>query len=127
MAKAFKASEQVTDLTFEDAPKNLAEAKRRPDWPQFRAAMLEELLQLQAMGTWSKTKLPPQRKAVGHRWVFVIKKNGLGKVVRYNARLVAQGFLQIPSVDYNGSAIRFAENGISASSNQRLGATSYRH
>ncbi|WVZ87980.1 LOW QUALITY PROTEIN: hypothetical protein U9M48_034549, partial [Paspalum notatum var. saurae] len=38
---------------------------------------------------------------VGHKWVFVRKRNENNEVVRYKARLVAQGFIQKPSVDYN--------------------------
>lgn len=61
---------QTSEVTFEGAPKTLKEAQSRPDWPQFRAAILEELGQHQSMGTWVRAKLPSDRKAVGSRWVF---------------------------------------------------------
>jgi hypothetical protein len=38
---------------------------------------------------------------VGNRWVFAIKRNELGEIVRYKAHLVAQGFSQILQIDYN--------------------------
>ena len=38
---------------------------------------------------------------VGFKWVFVQKWNENNEVVRYKARLVAQGFTQRPSIDYN--------------------------
>ena len=101
LAIAFKATESPAGVTFDGAPRSLDDAMKRPDWPKFRSAMVEELTQLQAMGTWAKTGLPAQRKAIGNRWVFAIKKNELGEIVRYKARLVAQGFSQIPGVDYS--------------------------
>ena len=38
---------------------------------------------------------------VGYKWVFVRKRNEKNEIVRYKARLVAQGFSQRPGIDYN--------------------------
>ena len=43
---------------------------------------------------------PPIVKPVGHKWVFVRKRNEKNEVLRYKARLVAQGFSQHPKIDY---------------------------
>ena len=43
---------------------------------------------------------PPSVKPVGHKWVFVRKRNEKNDVLRYKARLVAQGFSQRPGIDY---------------------------
>ena len=45
-------------------------------------------------------RTPYDIKPVGHKWVFVRKRNGHGEVVRYKARVVAQGFSQRPGIDY---------------------------
>ena len=37
---------------------------------------------------------------VGHKWVFVHKRNEKNEIIRYKVRLVAQGFLKRPSIDY---------------------------
>ena len=37
---------------------------------------------------------------VASKWVFQAKKDAAGNMVRYKARLVAQGFSQIPGVNY---------------------------
>ena len=37
---------------------------------------------------------------VGSKWVFRAKKDAAGNVVRYKARLVTQGFSQVPGIDY---------------------------
>ena len=41
-------------------------------------------------------RTPYDAKPVGHKWVFVRKRNEHGNVVRYKAQLVAQGFSQRP-------------------------------
>ncbi|KAL0447517.1 UNVERIFIED_CONTAM: Retrovirus-related Pol polyprotein from transposon RE1, partial [Sesamum latifolium] len=43
---------------------------------------------------------PKDVKPVGYKWVFVQKRNEQGEIVRYKARLVAQGFSQRPGIDY---------------------------
>jgi hypothetical protein len=37
---------------------------------------------------------------VGYKWVFVRKRNEKNESARYKTRLVAQGFLQKPGIDY---------------------------
>ena len=59
-----------------------------------------EMNQLNKMRTWKKEDLPEERKAIGCRWVFARKKDEHGKIVKYKACLVAQGFLQKPGTDY---------------------------
>jgi hypothetical protein len=81
-------------------PRSLAEAKRRPDWHLWEAAIHEELAVLRDAGTWKLTEAPPGANIVGSKWVFRAKKDSAGNVVRYKARLVAQGFSQVPGVDY---------------------------
>ena len=80
--------------------RNLAEAKRRPDWPLWEQAIREELATLHAAGTWTLEHAPPGANVIGSKWVFKAKKDASGKVVRYKARLVAQGFSQVEGVDY---------------------------
>jgi hypothetical protein len=44
---------------------------------------------------------PPRTFHVGFKWVFIQKRNINNEVIRYKARLVAQGFTQRPEVDFN--------------------------
>ena len=44
--------------------------------------------------------VPKDVNVVGSKWVFKPKKDASGSVIRYKARLVAQGFSQVPGVDY---------------------------
>jgi hypothetical protein len=81
-------------------PTSLADAKRRPDWPRWEEGIREELATLQAAGTWELADLPAGANLVGSKWVFRAKKDAAGNIVRYKARLVAQGYSQVPGVDY---------------------------
>ena len=81
-------------------PRTLAEAKSRPDWPLWEKAIAEELELLRKAGTWEVVDAPLNANIVGSKWVFRAKKDAAGNVVRYKARLVAQGFSQVPGVDY---------------------------
>ena len=46
-------------------------------------------------------RTPDNVKPVGYKWVFVKKRNEKNEVVRYKARLVAQGFSQRSRIDYD--------------------------
>ena len=43
------------------------------------------------------------RKAIGSKWVFKIKKNPNGSIIKYKARLVAKGFHQSAGFDFNAT------------------------
>ena len=81
-------------------PQTLKEARSRPDWPLWEKAINEELATLRATGTWELVDIPSNANLVGSKWVFQVKKDTAGHVVWYKARLVAQGFSQVPGVDY---------------------------
>lgn len=83
-----------------DVPRSVQEAKKSPEWPQWLAAMEEEHEQLKSRGTWELVEPMEGRKAIGCRWVFAKKYDERGKLSKYKARLVAQGFSQIPGIDY---------------------------
>jgi hypothetical protein len=53
------------------------------------------------MGTWKLEDLPEGRSTIGCRWVFMRKYDEKGNIARHKARLVAQGFSQIPGMDFN--------------------------
>ena len=81
-------------------PWNLKEARSGPDWLLWEKAIHNELVVLKAARTWELIDAPPGANIISSKWVFRAKKDAAGKVVHYKARLVAQGFSQVPGVDY---------------------------
>ena len=79
---------------------SIAKAQHRPEWPQWEQGICEELATLQKAGTWELVDPPQGANIVGSKWVFRAKKDAAGNVVHYKAHLVAQGFSQVPGVDY---------------------------
>ncbi|XP_019053099.1 PREDICTED: uncharacterized protein LOC109114615 [Nelumbo nucifera] len=51
-------------------------------------------------GTWELVPYDASMNVVGSKWVFKIKRHLDGSIDRYKARLVSQGFTQVPGVDF---------------------------
>ena len=100
MLASEKADVLGAETTSARDPKSVREAFTSSDSEKWHAAMESEIANIEAKGTWRETQLPAGRKAVGCKWVFKVKEDADGQVVKYKARLVAQGFSQTPGVDY---------------------------
>ena len=93
------ASEIINDEV--SVPKSIRECRQRKDWQKWQDAIQVELDSLEKRQVFGPVTLTPNNvKPVGYKWVFAIKRNEKNEIVRYKARLVAQGFSQIPGVDY---------------------------
>ena len=64
-------------------------------------AMQEEMESLQKNNTYELVKLPEGRKALRNKWVYKLKKDGRGDLVKYKARLVVKGFGQKKGIDFD--------------------------
>nr|AEL30347.1 copia-like polyprotein [Arachis hypogaea] len=82
-------------------PRLVEECRQKNDWPKWKEVMkaeLDSLAKREVFGPVVRT--PEDVKPVGYQWVFVRKRNKKNEVVRYKARLMAQGFSQRPGIDY---------------------------
>ena len=79
-------------------PQSYHEAVTSPEAVEWTEAMDNELTMLNVNETYEVTDLPPERSAVGGRWVFDLR--GDPENPRYKARYVARGYSQTEGVDY---------------------------
>ena len=84
-------------------PLSVSEAEASEHAAEWRAAMDEEILNLQKFGCFKKV---PRSQALKHgrliksKWVFKVKYNSDNTIQRFRARLVAKGFTQVPGSDF---------------------------
>jgi len=90
-------SELSALLALMEEPANYKEAAGDSEWI---AAMESEIQSIRKNGTWELATLPPGHKPIGLKWVFKLKRNSEGEVVKHKARLVAKGYVQKQGVDF---------------------------
>jgi hypothetical protein len=83
-----------------DGPSSLHEALKCDESHKWRAAVDAELNQIEKMGTWSIIEAPADANIVSCKYVFRLKKDEHGNIVKHKARLVARGFTQKFGIDY---------------------------
>ena len=86
------------NLTHADEPKTVGDALNSPEWLD---AMKIEIDSLCDHNVWELVEPPKDRKLVGSKWVFKVKRKADGSVERCKARLVAQGCSQREGLDYD--------------------------
>ena len=83
-------------------PQTYEEAMNGNHSTEWKIAMEDEVGSHQENRTWSKETIQPPkgRKVVKSRWIFSVKRDEGGKIVRFKARLVAKGYTQRRGIDY---------------------------
>jgi len=79
-----------------EEPRSLKEADGDPNW----VAAMEEMKSICDNHTWSLVELPRGHRPIGLKWVYKVKRDENGAIVKYKARLVAKGYVQQPGVDF---------------------------
>jgi hypothetical protein len=80
-----------------EEPATFKQAEGDQAWQQ---AMKEELKFIEENQTWELVDLPAWHRAIGLKWVYKLKKNAQGVIVKHKARLVTKGYVQKEEVDY---------------------------
>lgn len=86
----------VEDMT----PNDYSEIKDSPDRTMWKKAISEEIDSHNKNNTWTIVDQPGGIKPIGCKWIFKIKQNENGDIIKYKARLVAKGFMQKHGIDY---------------------------
>jgi hypothetical protein len=77
--------------------RTLKEADGNPNWA---AAMEEELASIHDNKTWSLVELSRGHRAIGLKWVYKVKRDENGSIVKYKERLIAKGYVQCLGIDF---------------------------
>jgi hypothetical protein len=71
-------------------PRSFAEAERHAAW---RVAMQLEMDAVEKNRTWELADLPRGHSAMTLKWVFKLKRDETGAIIKHEACLVARGFV----------------------------------
>jgi hypothetical protein len=79
-------------------PRSFVEAERHA---ACRAAMQLEMDAVAKKCTWELADLPRGHSAITFKWVFKMKRDETGAIVKHKARLVPRGFVQREGIDFD--------------------------
>jgi hypothetical protein len=79
-------------------PRSFAVAERHAAW---HAAMQSEMDAVEKNRTWELADLPRGHSAITLKWVFKLKRDETGAIIKHKARLVARGFVQREGIDFD--------------------------
>nr|GEW30750.1 integrase, catalytic region, zinc finger, CCHC-type, peptidase aspartic, catalytic [Tanacetum cinerariifolium] len=86
-------------LTFVE-PKTYKEALTQSCWIE---AMQEELNEFERLEVWELVPCPNKVTVITLKWVYKVKLDGLGGILKNKARLVARGYRQEEGIDFEES------------------------
>ncbi|GKC03692.1 retrovirus-related pol polyprotein from transposon TNT 1-94 [Tanacetum coccineum] len=81
-------------------PKNYKEAMLEPSWID---AMQEEIHEFERLQVWELVPCPDLVMLIKLKWIFKVKKDECGGVLKNKARLVAKGYRQEEGIDFEES------------------------
>ena len=102
--RSIQALYEATDPIEEEClisleePTTYSKASEDEAW---RKAMEEEITSIEKNDTWKLVKAPESCKPIGVKWLYKLKKNLLGEIVKHKARLVVKGYRQRYGIDYD--------------------------
>ena len=88
------------DIRTENDLETFAQAISSKESNLWYDVMKDEMNSMASNGVWNLIEFPDGAKFIGCKWVFKKKKDSLGNIERYKARLIAKGFTQNEGIDY---------------------------
>ena len=84
-------------------PRSFAEAMRDVNAEQWHEAMRAELASMEDFKVSELVPRPPGKNVMSCKWIFDIKRDAQGNVLRFKARLTARGFTQREGMDFGAT------------------------
>ncbi|GJV68562.1 retrovirus-related pol polyprotein from transposon TNT 1-94 [Tanacetum coccineum] len=81
-------------------PKNFKQAMTKPSWID---AMQEKIHEFQRLEVWELVSFPDKVLLIKLKWIYKVKTDEFGGVLKNKSRLVAQGFRQEGGIDFEES------------------------
>jgi hypothetical protein len=81
-----------------EEPTDAEEALKMVEWHN---AMKEEIASIEENGTWSLVNLPKGHRAIGLKWVFKLKRDENGNMIRHKERFVTKGYVQWQGINFD--------------------------
>ncbi|GKE69884.1 retrovirus-related pol polyprotein from transposon TNT 1-94, partial [Tanacetum coccineum] len=86
-------------------PKNFKEALSKPSWIN---ALQKEIHEFKRLQVWELVPCPDRVMLIKLKWIYKVKKDEYGGVLKNKARLVAQGFRHEEGIDFKESFVPVA-------------------
>ena len=95
-----ETDELALTLNVNDEPITFKEAITCPQSHDWQEAMQAEINELEKQNTWTLLPLPHDKIPLKGRWIYKLKTDPEGKIIKFKARWVVKGYNQIEGVDY---------------------------
>ncbi|GJR09371.1 retrovirus-related pol polyprotein from transposon TNT 1-94 [Tanacetum coccineum] len=86
-------------------PKNFKQEMNEPSWIY---AMQGEIHEFERLQVWELVPCPDKAMLIKLKWIYKVKTNEFGRVLKNKARLVAQGFMQEEGINFKESFVPVA-------------------
>ncbi|KAJ9547195.1 hypothetical protein OSB04_019738 [Centaurea solstitialis] len=97
-----ESNDEIPDVGTSTQPKlNYKEAMEGPEAAKWKEAMDNKIQSMYDNQVWTLVDQTPDRKTIGHKWIFKKKTDMEGNVHTFKARLVAKGYTQTQWVNYD--------------------------
>ena len=92
--------ENNIDNAGDNEPFSLEKTITSPHWPKWLKAMLSELNSHKKNGTWNLVDALSDHKILTEWWIFKLKKDCLGNILKYKAQWVVHSYKQKFELNY---------------------------
>ncbi|GKC66947.1 retrotransposon protein, putative, ty1-copia subclass, partial [Tanacetum coccineum] len=99
-SKNVETNEEVAEFDTKAEPKNYKEAMKESCWIE---AMQEEIHEFERLEVWELVPRPDRAMIISLKWIFKVKLDEYGRVLKNKAWLVAKGYHQEEGIDFEQS------------------------